>query len=896
MLLAVLAFGWGALPTAAAEQTTWPAQPVGLLALFQARPGPYAELAGLDASGKLAEGSKLAAHGLARLDRSGALLTGAGFFSASLSEPSLARLRKAHAFSVELWLTASATAGKAGGVILQLGTSRALWLTLRQEADELMLTHAAAGGRSLAVCRVEAGQICQLILSFESKNLLVYHNGRLMQTVASAAPLGKWTDGSLSIGAADDGGSDWFGRVAGLALGARGVTAEEARRNFEAGLSAPVASVGQPLRIRGKLLQRSEAPNFEQIKPYNQAVTVYEYGVESVLAGVYTGAKMLVAHWTMMDRQTLPIAELPVGLSYELELEPYAAQAQLTGQFRSETIDADPALELYFDVMPPARTMPPALATLDEFRGGARVNGFAKFVNGKGFVEQSYFRTHRADTTTAYYICSGATLDVNGVSVNWFEWETAPAPAKPAARVTFALEIVMAGYYNNDGPRAKFAGRPGPFQFDLALNGKPILRLDTVLKGDTGWTVGRREDPAHVKAFFDLLGTDQFWDNYGILYVDVPAALVQPGKPAQFKLEGLPAEERAFIGVIGAATNSWECADKWQPNPAQVQPSPAVGKLIQDVEDQRRAGRGARQLEDVAGKLLKLTGARGVRLVWVRNTTMRSNRSGDGETAEYTLMGFDTAEKTERVILPGPASYGHPFFVSDGRRIVFTAWDTSKIHIVDWDGRNERVLCDGFAHCFWRDPANGVEWIYCTAQDEKINQFRGFKSIKRFRLDKPTAWEAVWDKIPMDLRLSVSADGTRLGSAFPWPECGIAIPGEGTFAKRGRGCNSCISPDNQYRFFIMNNEHTDLFMFDGNGKSLGMFPINQMPGVDGRDMWFPRWSNRAEFMTISGPGIGSSEANVYLGKFNADFKKVEEWVQVTADDRHETAANCWIQP
>lgn len=885
--------GWS-LPAAAAETAAWPDPRAGLVAVFQARPAPGAELAVLDDSGKTTEGIKLAAHGLARLDRFGALLAGSGFFTTSLAEPGLARLRKADAFSLELWLTAAAAEDKTRGVILQLGSPQAPLLTLRQEGAELVLARAAAGGQDQGLCRVEAGQAGQLLLSFNSKNLLVYRNGRLIKTVAGAALPGKWTDGGVSIGAAGDGASGWSGRVAGLALGVRGVSADEALRNYEAGpgaASAPSAGAVRPLRLRGKLLRRSDAPTFEQINPYPRAVAVYEYAVESVTAGAYNRPKILVAHWTLLDRQVLPIAELPAGLSYELEVEPYAAQAQLTGQFRSETLDADPELDLYFDAAPPSRVMPQPLAALTEFREGARVNGFATFVGGKGFVEQAYFRTHRGEPTTAYYICSG-----NGDFTNWFEWETAPAPAKLPARVTLALEVVMAGYYNNDGGRVKFAGRDGPFPFDLLLNGKPLLRLDTVLKGDTGWTVGRREDPLHVKAFFDLLGTDQFWDNYGILYLDVPAALLQPGRPARLKVETVVAEESAFFGVIKTATNTWECADKWPTNPAQVRPSPEVAKLIQDMEDQRVAGRGAHPIEDLAGKLLKLTGGHGVRLVWARNTTSRGRRSGDGTTSEYILMGFDTDEKTERVILPGPACYGRPFFVDGGRRIVFTDFDAETIRIVDWDGRNERVLCDGFAHCLWRDPSNGAEWIFCSSKTNKVSRIRGFKSIERFRLDKPAAWEKVWDKIPMDLRLSVSADGTRLGSAFPWPDCGIVIPSQGVFQKRGNGCNSCISPDNEYRFFFMNNEHTDLLLYGGNGKMLATIPINQMPGINGREMWFSRWSNRPEFLTICGPGIGSSEANVYVGKFSPDFKKVEEWLQVTADDRHETAANCWIKP
>ena len=71
--------------------------------------------------------------------------------------------------------------------------------------------------------------------------------------------------------------------------------------------------------------------------------------------------------------------------------------------------------------------------------------------------------------------------------------------------------------------------------------------------------------------------------------------------------------------------------------------------------------------------------------------------------------------------------------------------------------------------------------------------------------------------------------------------------------------------------------------------------VNDMPGVDGRDVWYPRWSNDPRFITICGPGLGLRDSNVYVGRVTADWRSVEGWVQITSDDHHETAARCWVR-
>jgi len=107
------------------------------------------------------------------------------------------------------------------------------------------------------------------------------------------------------------------------------------------------------LRIIGKLKARSDTPKPERILPYYQALGVYEYAVEEVKEGKYDGPVVLVAHWVIMQRKKLPVAERPIGASIELLLEPYDSNPQLKNDFWLFD-DAEKAdLPLMFDISRP---------------------------------------------------------------------------------------------------------------------------------------------------------------------------------------------------------------------------------------------------------------------------------------------------------------------------------------------------------------------------------------------------------------------------------------------------------------------------------------------------------------------------------------------------------------
>ena len=82
-----------------------------------------------------------------------------------------------------------------------------------------------------------------------------------------------------------------------------------------------------------------------------------------------------------------------------------------------------------------------------------------------------------------------------------------------------------------------------------------------------------------------------------------------------------------------------------------------------------------------------------------------------------------------------------------------------------------------------------------------------------------------------------------------------------------------------------------------------MVNINDAPGFDGAEVFHPRWTNHPRFLTISGPynqgganqaRTGGKQVEVYVGRFSADFSKVEAWARVTNNSGGDSHPDVWI--
>lgn len=319
---------------------------------------------------------------------------------------------------------------------------------------------------------------------------------------------------------------------------------------------------------------------------------------------------------------------------------------------------------------------------------------------------------------------------------------------------------------------------------------------------------------------------------------------------------------------------------------------------------------------DVAKAVLDLTSGAEARFVWVRRAdpgTDTKFTSGDGPKAQ--LMAFDTASGTERILQPaGTGGYMDPFITRDGQRVVWSDNKARTTFIADFAGGERKVLSSDtaawFALCTIRDAA-GVDWIYAYDGSYfgniNVSEDDPPKSIYRYPLAKgPAAKELVWNKAPFDARsFHVSGDGKLAAACYPWPKAGFAWLPNGEWVQRNYdvfGCNPDVAPDASYRFFYMEGSHTKIRMYaDPKSEKMVEMPVNLMAGNLGKkDVWRPRWTNLSRYLVISSPlGVEDDWLHldeVYVGRFDAAFTKVEAWVQLT-DNKHRDLDICgWVAP
>ena len=296
-----------------------------------------------------------------------------------------------------------------------------------------------------------------------------------------------------------------------------------------------------------------------------------------------------------------------------------------------------------------------------------------------------------------------------------------------------------------------------------------------------------------------------------------------------------------------------------------------------------RWGSAADAPPDLAGQILAMTGAR-TKIVWVHS--LGRNKGWDGVEPTYELKAFDTDEGKARVVLPGPASYANPCISPDGEKILYTDGLTNTIFVINWDGSGKKELAKGYVLCTWRKPDDRSQWLYFTRDGYMTGP------VVRCRIDDPSVSEIVWSKDQAAHTLSISADGTHAGSEFPWPFAGVAVFPNVSWRQYGNGCNGCIAPDNSYRFFHMGEEigHDGVIFYDDGGANRRAIRFRQ-----GFDSWVPRWSTDVRFLTTNMP-IGGPDADIYIGKFDSAFTKVESWIRISYDPGQDTKAFAWIDP
>ena len=300
---------------------------------------------------------------------------------------------------------------------------------------------------------------------------------------------------------------------------------------------------------------------------------------------------------------------------------------------------------------------------------------------------------------------------------------------------------------------------------------------------------------------------------------------------------------------------------------------------------------------DVATQIRQLTGAE-TRIVWLRNKQWETDKPSVDGGAGFSIMAFDTGGKGERELVP-EGDIVNPLISPSGSRVIYSAKTDGKLrmHCLDWNGENSRILGEGFAQWPWRDPATDIEWVYTSSTFYKGD------FVDRFQLDNPEIRERVYTGI-VGQRFPLSADGTRAVGEFPHPKAGMLYTrtGQVDFKDYRLGCNTYISPDNSYMVTVMDGGHSlvTLYKPDGSSRDVGLIPPGLKPPKRGGGgvMWHPRWASDARHMVVAGPfvNLGPNHADIWLGQFADDFNSIAKWVQVTDNDYMDVYAYVWVDP
>ena len=309
-------------------------------------------------------------------------------------------------------------------------------------------------------------------------------------------------------------------------------------------------------------------------------------------------------------------------------------------------------------------------------------------------------------------------------------------------------------------------------------------------------------------------------------------------------------------------------------------------------------------INPVASEIRDLTQAQ-TRIVWCRDIGAGAHSGNGAVVTQRRLIGFDTEDgRGERVILPALSDYARPMLTPRGERVIFSNQQENKIYIVNWDGSGLRCLGNGFAMAVWRDPTGGVEWVYGAAP---ITNSDAYWPIQRAPIDCPDQIETVWTRTKVHAdNFQLSADGRQAGGVFPWPDCGIAELPDRDWKKYGKGCWPSLAPDNSGLFWIFDGAHRNLTLFKADTDERWVVNINQAPGIEGYEIYHPRWSNHPRFMAMTGPyklGDGDNRirgggpaVEIYLGRFDSRFRAIERWVRVTYNTNADFYPDVWIAP
>ncbi len=332
------------------EPSTWPMDPDGLVFAFSPEEGARF----LDPDRDALSPVELEGEGRARPDHDGALILERGAYRVPkrVAKAVGAQCKDA-AFTVEAVLRPLRGSQREGSRILSLEHDERVYLALSQDGERLRLSARTDDALIVGVGLFEGTVSKHFVMSYEDGQLISYRDGLKVQDTDRLQGSMEWKEASrLFLGRGAKGGR-WSGRIERLALYCRAMGEAEAKNNAHAALEVLAETEPVPvMRVRARLVERSDVPPLEAIQPYREGLFTAEWEVLEVLEGESGMPSVRVAHYAYLNGEGQPEAGFKPGVVQTLTIEPFDRQPQVEALYLSDTLALDPAAALYLDVRP----------------------------------------------------------------------------------------------------------------------------------------------------------------------------------------------------------------------------------------------------------------------------------------------------------------------------------------------------------------------------------------------------------------------------------------------------------------------------------------------------------------------------------------------------------------
>lgn len=324
----------------------WPQAPGAAFALRNARiTTPFIAF---DAKGRELLAFECAPRGRGLFGRFDDLLCDGGSFLARDAGAWIGQqVAKSGSFTLEATLTPAETSPRDPGIALAYVDDKGEDVALLQDKNGLSLR--LKGTQSLPLFVPQAGKAVHTLIACDKEKWTAYRDGRPVQSGSVPAGASAWAQRQLVMGAAWSGTDPWRGRIEGIAIFPRALTADEAAK--EAAAMASVRAGRKPaitVRFRGTLLRQAKTADLTAIRPYTRSMTLAEYKVDQVLAGEWKQPTIKVLHWMIMDGKRLAIADRKPGVEVELSVEPLEEHPQLESCRRDDELGGEIQVDQFY--------------------------------------------------------------------------------------------------------------------------------------------------------------------------------------------------------------------------------------------------------------------------------------------------------------------------------------------------------------------------------------------------------------------------------------------------------------------------------------------------------------------------------------------------------------------